>query len=635
MKKIGKAVLSCLMAFSLTACSSSQSSSASSGSYNAGTYTGVSENGKGGEVKVEVVFTSDAIDSVTVTEHNETAGISDGAIEQIPASIVENQSLAIDTVSGATITSNAIIEAVADAVEQAGGDAEALQNAAVEKEKSDEQIELNGTVIVVGAGAAGMSAAISAAYEGAEKVLLFEKTGNVGGNALVSGGWIENLAASEDQQVDNNEGYQALIDEVIEEGPQNEGEEALWDQLVEDYNEWKESGAEKVFDSTTYHAIDFGRVESADPRNYIAYSQDLLEFNEWFTGFGAEYNNNTGIVGYSWPRWTSVKGYYSGQGFFYYFNKAIEDNDYPVDIYLNTPVTSLILDEDNKVIGVKAEADSGETYTAYADDVILCTGGFSANTEMLLEYNTMWDKMDENILSTNTSGDTGDGINMAVDAGAGTNLMENEMMFPMANIHTGSTESIVGNSSSALLVNKEGKRFVDESKDRYTISGAEFEQTDGMGYIISDSLNSNITEDGKAGGGEDVETLIANGELYRADTLEELCELTGIDYDNLQETIESYNEMCKTYEDPDFGRTSFAEGSEITTGPFYAYPCVPAAHITIGGITVNEYNQVTTSDGTVIEGLWAAGEVVAGECGIGDGFAIGKKTAQYVVKGTK
>lgn len=327
-----------------------------------------------------------------------------------------------------------------------------------------------------------------------------------------------------------------------------------------------------------------------------------------------------------------MDGYYSGNGFFHYYEQWVEDHDANLTILTETPMTDLIKDDDGNVTGLVAVGKDGTTYNITGEKgVLIATGGYAANTEMVLETDEIWGDLSDDIITTNSSGDTGDGITIAEDNGANLLEMGNTMLFPLADIKTGSTEAIVGTTASSLIVNKEGKRFVDETLDRYTISGAMLEQTDQRGYLISSSENC-LIEDGKTQGGVDVENMIENGELFRADTLEELAEISGIDYDNLKETIETYNKSCKTYKDEEFGRTTFEEGSEIGDGPYYAYPCTPATHITIGGVEVNDNGQVMDTEGNVIKGLYAAGEVTAYNCGIDGSFAEGRRVAKIMLE---
>ena len=628
MKKGIKILLSMFLTFSLFACSKDTENVKD---YEAGTYKGISENGRGGNLEVEVTFSSAEIENVVVTAHQETPGLSDAAIEKIPAEIVEYQSLAVDVVSGSTITSNAIIEAVADAVKQAGGDADALLSKTIEKELSQEVIELEATVIVVGAGAAGYSAALTAFDEGAQSVIVVEKAGTIGGNAIVSGGFIENL--DEELRPENNEGYRKVIEDIIAQGPQNASEEAMWDEFVADYNAFTASGSTKIYDSNIYHALDLARNEGVEYTG-TDFPDAVMDFNHWFEEkTGAEWKKPTaGIVGYSWPRWASLEGYYSGQGYFHYFDQWIEKDNANITFLTNTPMSDLIIDDNGRVSGVVAVNKDGTTYRITGEKgVILCTGGYGANTEMVKATDEIWgDLITDDIITTNAAGITGEGILIAEKAGAMLMEMDNTMLFPMANIHTGSTESIVGTTASSLMVNQEGLRFCDETKDRYTISGAMLAQTNKMGYIISSSENALITN-GKTQGGEDVEHLIKNGELYRAETIEELSAITGINADNLKATIEQYNNSCITYVDEEFGRTTFEPNSQILTAPYYAYPCTPATHITMGGVVVDDFGHVIDKNGMIMEGLYAAGDITAYNCGIDGAFAYGRAVAKTVM----
>lgn len=628
MKKCIKTLLSLLMVTSLAACGSSTSQTESG--LKAGTFTGVSSNGMGGDVEVAVTFTSEKIEKIEVTKQNETPGKSDPAIEKIPQAIVENQSVKVDTVSGATVTSKAIIEAVTNAIQESGNDVSQFEKE-IEQKTSDEVVELNATVVIAGAGAAGYTAALTAYDEGAESVIVVEKEGTVGGNAIVSGGFVENT--NEELRPENNDGYTATIEAVLAAGPQNDGEKALWDQLVKDYEDYKASGTTKVFDSDTWFAIDLARIQGEEASD-TSFQEMLRDFDDWFADkTGAKWKSPTaGIVGYSWPRWSSVEGYYSGVGFFHYYDEWIKKENANIKIMTDTPMTDLIVNDDGAVTGLVATGKDGTTYKITAEKgVIIATGGYAANTEMVKETDGIWgDALSEDIITTNSSGDTGDGLLIAEKYGAVLLGMENTMLFPLADVKTGSTEAIVGTTASALIVNKEGKRFVDETKDRYTISGTMLNQTDKLGYIISSSENC-LINDGKTQGGVDVEKMLTNGELYQADSLEELASLAGIDYNALKETIETYNKSCETYVDEEFGRTTFEPNSAIGEGPYYAYPCTPASHITMGGVLVTPNAEVLNSDNEIIEGLYAAGEVTAYNCGIDGSFPAGRVAAKAIM----
>lgn len=598
--------------------------------YQAGTYQGTSENGRNGAITVEVSVSDTKIESVKVIEHQETAGITDTAITRIPEEIVSNQTLAVDTVAGATITSEALLEASKNALEKAGADIDKL-TAKQDSDVKKEIIELETDVVIVGAGATGMTAAISSAQNGAESVIVLEKTASIGGNAIVSGGFLEYINAPEELRPQNNAGYNQMIENYINAESLNESHAQLQKKLKEEYDTYLASGSEKVFDSETLLSLDYYTLEPySTPEAMVEFASLLSDTTDWLTELGMEWKPLTGIVGYTWPRWSSPKDSFEGRGYFELFENTIKKNNYPVEIMLETPGTELIIEE-GRVVGVIAQNKTKEYHIRANKGVVLATGGFAANPEMVVEYNTMWKGLTVDMPTTNAAGMTGDGIKMAQEAGAVVEAMDDIMLFPNADPISSSTENIVGNDGDALYVNKEGKRFVNETLDRYSISGAVLEQTDKILYIISDSENSRI-KDGKTFNGFDVEEMIKNKQLYRADTLEELAKQIGIEPEVLTATVNQYNSYAANYLDEEFGRISFSETSAVDQGPYYACPRTVATHITGGGLIRDEEYRVLDENYEVIEGLYAGGEVTAYMSGIssfGDGIYIGENIFKH------
>ncbi len=634
-KKVLAGLLACTMMASLAACGGKTPKPEATPApednalYTAGTYTGVSENGKNGSVTVEVTVTANAIESVAVTEHKETAGLSDPAIERIPQDIVAKQSLAIDAITGATITSQAILEAAEAALKEAGADIEALKTAAFNGGDKVAE-ELSTQLVVIGGGAAGMSAAIAAAQNGAADVVVLEKTAAIGGNAIVSGGFLEYISAPDELRTEMTDGYRQIIENILDSEPNSaecaESYRQFQDTLREEYETYKATGSAKVFDSKTLLALDYLSLEPySTPEDMYAFATLLDDTTQWLTEMGMEWKPLTGIVGYTWPRWTSPKIGFEGHGYFDLFEKTIMENNYPVTIMTETAGTELIV-EDGKVVGVKAESRD-KSYTIRSEKgVVLATGGFAANLDMVREYNETWDELPDDIKTTNTAGVTGDGIKMAETVGAVLEGMGDIMLFPNADPISSSTENIVGNDGDALYVNKEGERFVNETLDRYSISGAVLEQTDHILYIISDEANSRISN-GKTFNGFDVQEMLDNDQLFKADTLEELAGKLDMDPAVLTATVEQYNEFAANYEDPEFGRISFSDNSAVDEGPFYACPRTVATHITGGGLLVDENYQVLDTNYEPIEGLYSGGEINAYMSGIssfGDGMYIGQ-----------
>ena len=326
MKRTLSLLLAFVMVLGLAACggntaqettAAATAASEEAGIYTPGTYTGTAA-GKNGDVKVEVTFSANAIDSVKVVEHSETAGISDGAIENIPAAIVENQSLAVDTVSGATVTSDAILKAVADAVAQAGGDVEALKNAAAPAGEKEAK-ELSADVIVVGGGGAGMAAATRLAQLG-KSVILVEKSGFLGGAISVSGG--NQVVMGSQLQIDNgvaDDSVESMVADFEANGANKNNKEILT------------LFAENVGAATDWLVASCG----------ITFEEGLHQLGEY------SHNRELAYTG-------------GGAGFAEAMRKAVEEAG--VQVLLNTKAESLIADN-GTVTGVKAASSDVELYT--------------------------------------------------------------------------------------------------------------------------------------------------------------------------------------------------------------------------------------------------------------------------------
>ena len=611
--------------FGLSGCAPSASAGGENGQFKAGTYTGIGQ-GKFAPITVEVTFGESSIESVNVIDHEETKYISDTALETIPAAIVEHQSLGVDTIAGATLTSTAIIAACEDCVKQAGGSASKLKGNYEKPAPSTEVVELEADIVIVGAGASGTVAAVNAARLGAKKVVVLEKSCNVGGNALVSGGYLEYVHAPEDLREEMTDNYTAELEANVAAAADIMPAADL-EKLKADIEAWKASGSTKVFDSVELHALQYAIQGEGAYADMLISGQHIAELDDWLATSGFEFKPLVGIVGYSWPRWTSSVNGTCGQGYFEFYTSMIDENDYPVEIYLNTPARELITDG-GTVTGVVAQGADGTTYRVSAEKgVILATGGFSGNPDMLREYNTRWDWDPKQIIpTTNAFGHTGDGIEMALALGGATAAMDTQMPFPFADCKNSTDETTVGDDIDCPIVNKEGKRFMNEVLDRFTMTEHIMAQPDQMMFMISDKDTCWI--DGEVNRyGRNVENLINQGQLYRADTLEGLAELMGVDAATFAQTIEQYNEYARQGEDLDFGRTNFTEHSPIENPPFYASPRTWAMHITVGGLVVDSATDYTVigEDGNRIEGLHAIGETTLGSCGIGvqgEGYAI-------------
>lgn len=549
---------------------------AEAGAYTPGTYTATVTGMK--EMTVSVTFSADAITDITL-EHEETPGIGEPVCDTLPAQIIELQGLGIDAVSGATLTSNAILEGVADCVKQAGGDPEVLKTVKAEVVVAEDE-ELAADVVVIGAGGAGMAAAVTANQDG-KSVIVIEKTANMGGNTALAGGALNAVDDGSETALARNDSVEFHYEQTYE-GGDKQGDPELVRTLVE--NAW--------------------------------------DGVEWLKSLGMEFQDGVfTVTGGMWER-AHKPVEPEGSGFFKTYKGYMEKNDGITVIY-NTKAEHLIT-EDGVVTGVVCTGETGNTVTVKANNgVVLATGGFGQNVEMREKYNEeakQWPTLDETIPSTNTTAITGDGIAMATEVGAELVQMGNIQLLPLGDPKTGSLSGNIEHAvESRIFVNKEGKRFVNEGGRRDEMTLALFEQPDTTMYIIMDS-DGYPTGDEVNNFNETINDLVAAGRAYKADTLEELAEKIGVPAENLTATVEEYNRHCLggdlEGQADEFGRTLFTDTDKVNNGindgPFYAAERVPTVHHTMGGVKINTNTEVIDTEGNVIPGLYAAGEVTGG-----------------------
>lgn len=596
--------------------------------YTAGTYT-ASSQGKFGPVTIQATFSNEAIENIEVTDHEETAFISNRALTELPEAIVENQSLAVDTITGATLSSMAVLAATEDCVRQAGGNPSDLKEAP-QKTASTGTESLEADLLVVGAGGSGMACAIAAAKLGMERVVVLEKSCSIGGNALVSGGYLEYVEADDSLREEMTDSQRAQLEADLAAAEGVVPADAL--ELIRgQWANWQAAGNTKCFDSIELQALQYTIAGEGDYEGNVLFCQNIAALDAWLVEDGFAFKELVGIVGYPWPRWSSPAEGRCGQGYFQHYQGLVEDQALPVEILLNAPATELICEGD-RVVGAKAQAEDGTTYEVRAaKGVVLATGGFSGSPEMLRQYNTMWPfEEGVDIPTTNTYGHTGDGINMALVLGAGVALMDDQMPFPMADCKNSSDETTVGDDIDCMMINSEGVRFMDEVRDRYSMTADIMEQPGQMMYMITDADTCRVEGDLNRYGHK-LESLINQGQLYVADTIEELAAQIGCEGSVLAKTVADYNEAARSGVDAAFGRTSFSDLSPIENPPFYASPRTWAMHITVGGLLYDDSFRVTTEEGEPIEGLYAVGETIVGSSGVGtqgEGLAVAQILAK-------
>ena len=512
-----------------------------------------------GEVIVEVTADAETIYDVSVVEQNETVGIGSVAVEDLPGAIVEANSVLVDGIAGVTVTSDAIKNGVCAALAAGGADVSVFEvepEAAEAVEKTDEVLDCD--VVIVGAGGAGLTAASMACENGA-KVIVVEKMPIVGGNSLKATGGM-NAAGTKFQ-------------------------EALG---IDD------SGVEEFITDTINGGHDLN-----DPDLVRTMAENSSDAVDWLETIGAALPK-VEATGGTVHKYLHEPEDGSAVGSFLVDKLNTHCEELGIDVMLNTTATQ-ILEEDGKVTGILAN-DKEHNYTINAKAVVLATGGFGANFDLMTQY----DPSLENAVTTNHAGATGDGIIMAQEIGADTVDMEQIQLHPTVYQETGLLVSESVRSMGGILVNSEGKRFTNDMSTRDAVSAAELEQPGAYAYIIFDQR---IVNDLKS-----CEKYIKNGLTVQADTYEELAALMELDEEaqaNFVQTMETWNAAVAAGEDAEFGRNNGMDG-DLSTAPFYAIKIAPGIHHTMGGVKINTDAQVINTEGEPIEGLYAAGETTGG-----------------------
>lgn len=578
-----------------------------------GTYTATTL-GRNGDVTVQVKIANNKIEDVKVLSWSETHPVADLPKAKVPADIVKNQSTNVNNVSGATLTTFAIKAAVQDCLKQAGLNPKDFSKMVPQPQKVTGNIEEKTDVIVVGAGGAGLSAAVAAAQRGLN-VIVLEKAHFAGGNTSVSGGCF-NAADPEGQKpINMTDGQRESIEKLLAEKPQNKLQEDLITQVKQQWADYKKSGSKSLFDTPELHALQSWKAGDYKANLELVYrlTKEAPEIQETLAKMGIIWQKKpTQFVGALWPRSHRASNYKSGVGYIDTYLDLIKAENLPVAFMMSTPAESLIT-KDDKVIGVKAKAPDGKTYTILASKgVILASGGFGANVKMRNEYDELWDKkLDEKVKTTNMPAITGDGINMALKVGAGVKDMGYIQLLPTTDPATGSTNHKIVESTN-IYVNKLGNRFVNEQGRRDVLAKAALAQPDHIFYIIGTEQTLLKDKEGRGPYGILISDLLKQKKAFKADTLEELAKKVGMDPANLKRTVEKWNEFCKTQKGDEFGRMSCEDGNKLPGGPYYASLMTPSVHHTMGGLTIDKDTRVLNKAGKPIPGLFAAGEITGG-----------------------
>ena len=519
--------------------------------------------GKHGDITVAVTFDAGKIQDIKIVKNAENPILAKKVFTDLKDQVVALSSTDVDLISGATFSAKGFIDAVNDAAKKAGvtlakADKKALKKAARELPKTS-----NYDVVVIGAGGAGFSAAITARNAGANVVLL-EKMPAVGGNSLISGAEM-NVAKN-------------------------------WVQPKLGIND----------DSPELHAQDTfkGGDGKGDMKVINVMTHEALDAAKWcrdYLGVRFEDDNLFFFGGHSRKRALIPVGH-TGTEFIAKFQAKADELGIPV--ITNMKAEELIKNKDGRVVGVKATMDGSEYTFNAKGGVVLATGGFGANPEMVKKYNP---KIDERFKTTDAPGTTGEALYMAERAGAQLVNMGYIQTYPICDPLSGAIELIAdARFDGAIMLNQEGKRFVEELQRRDVLSEAILNQTGRYCWVLWNDKIGSISNTVKAHANE-YEAFTKQGVMTTCDDLKCIADFTKIPFDQLQKTVKRVSDMAGKGNDKDFNHR--AGLMDMQQGKYYVIKAVPSTHHTMGGVRINEKAEALTAEGKVIPGLWAAGEV--------------------------
>ncbi len=519
--------------------------------------------GKHGDITVAVTFDNGKIQDIKVVKTAENPILAQKVFTEFKDEIVAQNSTELDMISGATFSSKGLVDAVNDAAKKAGVTLGKADKKALKKVARDLPKTSNYDVVVVGAGGAGFSAAITAKAAGANVVLL-EKMPAVGGNSLISGAEM-NVAKN-------------------------------WVQPKLGIND----------DSPELHATDTfkGGDGKGDMKVINVMTHQALDAAKWcrdYLGVQFEDDNLFFFGGHSRKRALIPVGH-TGTEFIAKFQAKADELGIPV--ITNMKAEELIKDKDGRVVGVKATMDGAEYTFNAKGGVVLATGGFGANPEMVKKYNP---KIDERFKTTDAPGTTGEALYMAERAGAELVNMGYIQTYPICDPISGAIELIAdARFDGAIMLNQEGKRFVEELQRRDVLSEAILNQTGRYCWVLWNDNIGKISNTVKAHANE-YEAFTKQGIMATCDDLKCIADFTKIPFDQLQATVKRVTDMAGKGNDKDFKHR--AGLMDMSQGKYYVIKAVPSTHHTMGGVRINEKAEALTAEGKVIPGLWAAGEV--------------------------
>lgn len=511
-----------------------------------------------GPMDIEVLSEDQLITAIQVLSHADTPEIADPALADFIAQILENQTLQIDAVNGATQSCETLRKGIERLLKRQGFTEEQLYAARPQTPTVQEEASEIYDVVVIGGGGAGLAAAVSAARQGAS-VAVLEKADSLGGNTIRATAMYNCVDDQLQHPLQIMDSEQLFFEETF-----NGGHQKAKPELV--------------------------RILTSQADEGLAFLQELgLEIDTVIDNcLGGEH----------------ARGHYSkahnGTDFIQVLSDACVREQ--VDFYLNIRAEALI-QEGSAVIGVQAVQQRQPIQFQARQGVILATGGFGYNMEMRMQYDQ---SLTGDLLCSNTPGTVGDGLVMAQAIGASLIDMEYIELYPMADIYDGGLHNSIPNAiNHGILVNTEGDRFIREDAGRDELAQAIRAQDHGFVYSVTDDDFSSLQEDR-----DFLEGLVLMGQVVKADTLEDLARQLELDFSVLEAAVNDYNRSVEQQRDPRFQRRTLI--NKIDHPPFYATAKTVTVHHTLGGVEINEHAQVLDQKTQPIPRLYAAGKVTGG-----------------------
>ncbi len=522
-------------------------------------YDGSAE-GFAGTISVSVYVEGDTITDITYQTEGETPSIGGSAIQALRKKILKTQNTQIDVVSGATYSSKGFLTAVDAALAETGvvADGSHISDAATE------DYELTTDVVVVGGGGAGMTAAITIAESG-KSVIIIEKSDILGGNTSRASSGMNACETHYEAEQGVEDSVELFIEDTMKSG-----------------KEINDPDLVRTLAENTSAAIDWLDEENAP--------------------LSGPLGTMGGLSAKRTHRPTDAEGNVTSVGNYLVSALGVRLDELGVEIITGTAVDKVIM-EDGKACGVTGVGTYGENVTVHAGAVVIATGGFGGNMDRIVELRPDL----EGYISTNVATATGDAIDFLGEIGADFVDLEQIQLHPTVIPTDGALVGEALRGDGAILVNREGVRFTNETGTRDAVSAAEVAQTGGNVWLIA---NQEMYE-----GSAVIKKLDKSGYLVTGETLEELAAAMEFDQaatEALLETVETWSGYVASGVDADFSRDIGTPLTDLSSGPYYAVNVGPGIHHCMGGVKINTEAQVISTDGNPIPGLYACGEVTGG-----------------------